>query len=94
MADKIKLENIVQAGFSPTDGKSKLVLTNELVCSNCRHLVASDSAFCWQCGEQLTPSSIIEHYEKGVKLDQAAYEIKKIGAEPTATEIKIPKELS
>lgn len=68
MADKIKLENIKEKGFDRTSGKPKTDVTIEYVCSACCHLVESGDAFCWQCGEKLVPSTLVEHYHKGERL--------------------------
>jgi predicted amidophosphoribosyltransferase len=64
MAKIIKLENI-QKGEA-TDLKEKV--TEEYVCSACRHLVKSTDTVCWQCGANLEQSSTVEHYHRGKEL--------------------------
>lgn len=67
MADKIKLENIVHAGFDTETGDEFMNITEEYACSSCRNLVAETDKFCWRCGELLKDAKV-EHYQKGEKL--------------------------
>ena len=73
MPNKIKLENIVPAGFDRQTGKPTLRITNEYVCEACRHLVELADKFCWQCGEELKQSELVEHYQQGRKLTDKEY---------------------
>lgn len=73
MVDKIKLENIVEAGFDAEDGSAFLNIITEFVCSNCRHLVGQSSKYCTFCGESLNDTGKIEHYYKGEQLTDAQF---------------------
>jgi hypothetical protein len=68
MADRIKLENIVPAGFDVDTGDEFLNITEEFVCGNCRHLVGQADKYCGQCGELLKDMGKIEHWDKGKRL--------------------------
>lgn len=67
MVKKIKLENIVQAGFDRENGDEFLNITEEYVCNNCRHIVEREDNYCWKCGKTLDEESV-EHYQAGEKL--------------------------
>ncbi|MBA7617111.1 hypothetical protein ES703_24422 [subsurface metagenome] len=66
MAKVIKLENI-----QPKDGVEQLV--DEYACENCRHLINPNDKTCWQCGEKLEQSELVEHYHKGEKLNEGQF---------------------
>lgn len=68
MPDKIKLENIVHAGFDTETGDEFMNITEEYACSSCRNLVAKTDKFCRWCGELLKDTGKMEHYHKGEKL--------------------------
>ena len=74
---KIKLENIVNKGFDRVTGKPMLEITTEYVCEGCRHIVNIDDKFCWQCGEMLEQSDLVEHYRKGDKLTEKEFQRRK-----------------
>jgi len=74
MAKRIKLENIVSYGFNRQTGKLIEEETLEFVCKACRHLVSQDDKFCWQCGEKLEASDLVEHYYKGGKITDEEYQ--------------------
>lgn len=67
MAKIIKLENI---NLTPTGEQ----VTEEYVCENCRHLIASTDTICWQCREKLEQSKQVEHYHKGEKLTNEGFD--------------------
>ncbi len=73
MADKIKLENIVQAGFDPKNGDEFVNLTEEYACGNCRNLVEQADKYCRWCGEPLEDSGKVEHWRKGEELDDEEF---------------------
>jgi len=77
MANIIKLENIKDAGFSPATGKQAKEITEEYVCEACRHLVDREAQFCWQCGEKLQLSALVEHYHQGERLTSEKFEEEK-----------------
>lgn len=77
MALKIKLENISRRTFDKVTGKPLEQVTQEYVCENCRHLVEPSDAFCWQCGNALEPSGLVEHYSDGEKLTDAQFKERK-----------------
>lgn len=82
MANKIKLENIVEAGFDTETGDKFLgVVDWEYVCGSCRHLIEKDDKFCPSCGEELTDSGTIEHYYEGKQLTDTQFkeELKQYG---------------
>ena len=74
MADRIKMENIVPAGFDTETGDEFVNLTDEYVCSNCRHLVGKNDKYCSQCGELLKDTGAVEHWEKGEELTGKKFE--------------------
>lgn len=74
MPNKIKLENILLAGFDSDTGDAFINITEEYVCENCRHLVDKNDKFCWQCGEELKQSKLIEHYYEGKKLTERNFQ--------------------
>lgn len=62
----IKLENIQKkAGIEQ--------VVEEYVCENCRHLIDPSDKTCWQCGEKLEQSELVEHYYKGEKLNEGQF---------------------
>jgi hypothetical protein len=73
MADKIKLENIVPAGFDTENGDEFLNITVEFTCGNCRHLVGEADKFCGMCGEKLEDTGKIEHWHKGTQLTEQEF---------------------
>ena len=77
MAKIIKLENIKDASFSPVTGKYTNEVAEDYVCEACRHLVGRDDNFCWQCGERLEPSALVEHYHAGERLTGEKFEEEK-----------------
>ena len=78
MAKRVKLESIDTAGYNPSSGEVILrEVTEEYVCENCRHLVGRGDRFCWQCGEQLQPSALVEHYHRGERLTSEKFEEEK-----------------
>ncbi len=74
---KIKLENIVDEGFDPETGKAVSKVTVEYVCEGCRHLVKENDKFCWQCGKKLKQSELVEHYDKGEKLTDEEFTVRR-----------------
>jgi len=73
MGKRVKLENIIQAGFTTDMGDRIFNITEEYVCKNCRHLVEVIDKFCWFCGEELESSDIVEHWQKGIQLSNEAF---------------------
>jgi len=73
MSEKIKLENIVDAGFDSENGEAFRCAVEEYVCSACRHLVEKDDTFCTSCGEELVDSGKVEHHYGGKKLSDTEY---------------------
>lgn len=73
MADKIKQENLVDAGYDTETGDKFVNEIEEYICSACHHLVQRDDRFCWQCGEELNGSSIVLHYYRGEKLTNVKF---------------------
>ena len=71
--DKIKLENIVEAGFDTETGDRFLNITEEYVCDGCRHLVEKDDKYCFHCGVLLSDSGKVEHYYKGNPLSDTEF---------------------
>jgi len=71
---KIKLENIVDEGFDRQTGKPVSKVTAEYICENCRHLVEASDKFCWQCGEKLEVSDIVEHHSQGKQLTEEEFQ--------------------
>lgn len=69
MAERIKLENIVPAGFDTETGDEFINITEEYVCGSCRHIVGLADKFCWRCGELLEDTGKVEHWRKGEQLD-------------------------
>jgi len=63
----IKLENIRLNGE----------LVTEYVCEGCRELVGKDDKVCWQCGENLGQSELVEHYHRGERLTDEEYQRRK-----------------
>lgn len=78
MGKKIKLENLMERGYDRLSGELKIEVTNEYVCSGCRHSVNVEDNFCWHCGEGLMPSSKLEHYHKGERLTDKEFK-KRVG---------------
>lgn len=73
MAKIIKLENIEERGYDRIIGKPVEEFTIKYVCEACRHLVSVEDKFCWQCGEPLGLSDLVEHYYKGERLIDKEY---------------------
>ncbi len=78
MAKVIKLENIKLTSTGEQ-------FVEEYVCGNCRHLINPSDKTCWQCGEQLKQSTVVEHYHKGERLkgDEFLKRRVKIESSPT-----------
>ena len=74
MANKVKLENIMQAGSDQETGDRFLNITEEYVCGNCRHLVEAADKFCWYCRSELRTSDKIEHWQKGVQIAEDTFQ--------------------
>ena len=72
MAKIVKLENI-----NAIKGTRQEQYVEEYVCSNCRHLINPDDKTCWQCGERLEQSSLIEHYHRGERLAEGEFQKRK-----------------
>lgn len=81
MAKIIKLENIQP----PKKGEAEQP-TEEYVCGGCRELVGKDDKVCWQCGEKLEPSEMVEHYHKGEKLSNSKFKERKAQLQGGANE--------
>jgi len=90
--DKVKLENIRQTQkahpqhkteprdiFCRTCGQELVeeIVTEEYVCSGCRHLVGIDDDFCWFCGSKLEQTGRVEHYHRGKQLTDGEFVTKK-----------------
>jgi len=73
MANKIKLENIVDAGFDSGNGDAFLNIIEKYVCGKCRHIVEKTDKYCWKCGELLVDSGKLEHYYKGEQLTDTQF---------------------
>lgn len=65
-------------GFCPTCGENIIeeVITDEIVCSNCRCLLESDWEFCPICGEKVEESDLVEHYHKDKQIDNTEFKTK------------------
>ena len=70
---KIKLGNIHYL-FDRMTGKPKTELTTEYACQNCRHLIEAEDIYCWQCGEKLEVSDIVEHHSQGKQLTEEEFQ--------------------
>jgi predicted amidophosphoribosyltransferase len=69
----IKLANVNTEFDRNTGVEKNIIVADEYVCENCRHLVGKSDKFCWQCGEELSESNIVEHYRKGKKISNSEY---------------------
>jgi len=64
---KVKINGTIIKGFDRKTGIPVKETKEEYVCENCRHLVEKLDDCCWQCGNPLEVSNLIETYGEVVE---------------------------